>query len=205
LRDPDEALAEHLMVVYWRGNLDLDDPLLSRFYNTAPPKLRGHAVAFVGRSLQGDDPVQSEVLQRLQALWAIRLEAVRGMADPTSGAAELIHFGWWFASSKFDDAWAMEQLREALRIAKWAEPDHLVAERLSGLAAAMPELAVECLALMIVGDRERWHIQGWADDARAILKTVLDETEGATREAAVDVVHKLGALGFSEFRDLLSR
>src|SRR5437879_2757840 len=138
LGHPDERLAAHLMTMYWRGKLPIHDALLQDFYRKAPDKLRGYAMEFVGRSLRNDTgAVTPEILERLQELCASRLSAAHAAAAAASYVEELSRFGWWFASKKFDDEWAVGQLAEALRIAKKAEPDHLVVERLAELSALM--------------------------------------------------------------------
>jgi hypothetical protein len=119
-------------------------------------------------------------------------------------AAELIPFGWWFASAKFEDTWTMAQLKEVLKLAGKAELDDMVVERLAELAYRMPLPAVECLSLIIEGDKDGWGILGWRDHARTILVTTLQSVDHEARAAAVDLVHRLGARGHLEFRDLLS-
>ena len=72
-----ESLAEELMLFYWHGELDLQDPngLLSFFYEKAPSSLRAHALESVGRMLQNsENDVPEEVIQRLKCLWASRLK-----------------------------------------------------------------------------------------------------------------------------------
>jgi hypothetical protein len=170
----------------------------------APDKLRGYAIEFVGRSLRNDTGVVApEIVERLREFWASRLNAARAAGAATSFVEELSRFGWWFASRKFDDEWAMAQLAEALRIAKKAEPDHLVVERLAELSPSMPRSAVECLAMMVAGDKEGWGVLGWRESARKILATSLKSADQNARTAARDLIHRLGSRGYFEFRDLL--
>ena len=81
LRDPANRLTEHLMQLYWRGKLALDEDegLLQRFYANAGDTLRGYAIEFIGRSLLNTDgEISTEIVARLQALWEYRLAAVYG-------------------------------------------------------------------------------------------------------------------------------
>jgi len=202
LGDPDERLAEHLMVLYWRGKLGLDEAegLVDHFFQKAPQRARQHALAFIGRSLQNTEgEVAAQVLERLVALWNKRLTEVR---LPTT---ELSGFGWWFISSKFEEAWAVEQLRQALEVGGKVEADHLVVERLGQIASAMPRAAVECLRLLVEGDKEGWHIQMWRDDARTILASALGSEDPSAREIAQHLLDRLGKRGYwGFFRDLVS-
>src|SRR5262249_7641773 len=76
-KSPEDSLAEHLMVFYWLGALDLgvEDHLLDEFYLNASDHVRGHAVWFVGISIAGwQDEAPPEVFPRLQALFDRRLQ-----------------------------------------------------------------------------------------------------------------------------------
>jgi hypothetical protein len=203
---PDSRLAQHLMIQYWRGKLAEDDPngLLVHFYAKADPKLRYWALEFVGTSLRNTQgPVASEILQRLQKLWATRLQVVRAAGPSSPQKEELTAFGWWFASRKFPDSWSLEQVLEVLRLSGSIEPDHLVVEQLAELAASEPAKAVECLALIVEGDKNGWGVLSWLDHARNLLAKAIQSVDQSARSRAIDLVHLLGARGYSQFRDLV--
>lgn len=204
--DPDEHLAEHLMVFYWRGKLGLDEQggLLQRFYEKASDTLRAHVLEFIGRSLRNTEgAVDAGVLERLRSLWVMRLGIARCSPSPGMHAAELAAFGWWCISGKFEDSWAVEQLSVALSLTRKIDADWLVLERLATLAEAMPKEAVRCVSLMIDGDLQGWEIHGWRDQLRAILSTVIQSADTIAKQSAVEVINRLGAKGFLEFRGLL--
>ena len=202
-----EGLAEHLMTFYWRGKLHLDEPrgLLALFYTEVSDVIRGYTIEFVGRSLRNtEDAIEPQILNRLQLLWERRLQAARAATPPASYASELAAFGWWFVSAKFDDSWAITQLKEVLELVGKIEPEHLVVERLTVLADAMPATAVEFLRLLLEGDNAIWRIYGWHDEARTILTTALQGGNDQTRQVAIAVINRLGEQGYLEFRELLS-
>jgi hypothetical protein len=202
---PDSRLAQHLMSLYWRGKLAADDPngLLFSFYQKADPKLRYWALDFIGSSLRNTQgTVDSEVLQRLQTLWARRLQALSTLDPSSPEEKELTAFGWWFASRKFSDSRSLEQLLEVLKFCASVEPEHLVVERLAELAASYPGKAVECLELIVDGDKT-WGIFGWIDHARRLLAQAINSDDQSARTRAIDLVNRLGALGHLQFRDLL--
>lgn len=160
LGDPDDRLAEHLMTFYWRGKLNLGDPngILSEFLRRAPDPIRGHALSYIGRSLdQWKDTVSPQPLQRLKALWEGRLTAAKEAATPDHYIAEMSAFGWWFVSGTFEDIWAINHLDEALKIAGKVEREETVVERLASLSQNMPREAVQCLEALVKGDKEGWH------------------------------------------------
>src|SRR6266571_617908 len=208
LGDPDEHLAEHLMTFYWRGKLDLDgqDGLLASFYAKASDQLCGHAIEFIGRSLRDTkEIVPPEILERLRALWLQRMNVARNAIPSSSHHTELAAFSWWFASSRFDDTWAMTQLLEVLKLTGKADPDFLIVERLVEIAEAMPSKAVECLRLIIEGDREGWKIYGRLEEYRSILTAAIQSSDNAARQSAFDLVNYFGARGILDFRDLLPK
>jgi len=207
LTQPDECLSQHLMTLYWQGKLDLDEPgsLLARFFELASDKLRGYALEFIGRSLcNTQDAIDPQILNRLQVLWDQRLEAARSSTEPSSYATELAAFSWWFSSTKFDDSWAIAQLKQVLELVGKVDPDFLVVERLAALADAMPEPAVECLELILKKDNKGWGIYGWRDEAKTILVTAIKGSNDTARQTAEALIHHLGERGYWEFRELLS-
>ena len=199
-------LVQHLMVYYWLGKLPLDDEngLMARFYEKATDALRGEAFEFLGRSLgRPDEVLPEEISVRLKKLWEKRLATITASGAPINHTTELAAFGWWFISQKFDDAWAMSQLLAALVLALKAEPDYHVVERLVALAETMPLEAVQCLALMVQGDKEGWEIGSWRDDSRKILAIAITSGNSAARQAAIALVNRLAARGMPDYRDLL--
>ena len=143
------------------------------------------------------------MIERLKKLWGLRLAAAQ--TSPAAHHAELSAFSWWFTSGKFDDEWALNQLCNVLRLIGTIQHYLMVPERLAEVASNHPSLAVECLRLMIEGEKEGWHIHRWRDAPRRILQVAKQSGDAAVREAVDDVVNRLGARGLFEFRDLLSR
>ncbi len=211
--DPDRRLAEHLMVLYWRGRLDLDDAngLLMQFFASAPDHLRAHAVEFVGHALaQSDTPVDADVLERLCHLWDIRLAA----AQEAGGGQdeELAAFTWWFTANAFDEEWALSRLHISLARIGGASsaaaaigryPLHLILDRLTELAPVHAGPVVACLAAIVGNDPHGQLGYIWVEKTRTILEAVLSSGDAEVRQAAVAMIHRLGAQGHLEFRSLL--
>lgn len=199
---PDHRLADHLMILYGRGILSLDEEeLIIQFYTRAYDKLCAHSLWFVGQTLGEEVPL--DVLERFQALWHQRLDAASNSASPVSHTAEMTAFGWLFSSRKFDETWAITQLKNALEISRWVEPDHEVVEYLATLAPTFTTLAVACLSIMVEGDKEGWGIRYWSTQARTILASALSNPNVETQQSAEALIHRLGERGYWEFRDML--
>lgn len=202
--DPDRQLAEHLMVYYWRGKLDIADPngLLNIFWRKAPDSIRGHAIAFIGLSLENtEEEIPPEILDHLKSLWELRLAQAK--TAQASHKAEMAAFSRWFISGKLDKHWAIKQLLEALKIAGYAELDHILLERLAALAQEMPSETVQYLKILVEGQINGWKIYAWRDEVRTILATALQSPDPGARQAARELVNYLGGHGYFEFLDLL--
>jgi hypothetical protein len=199
-RDPAQRLAEHLMVLYWWGDLDLaEGGLVRRFFAAATDDIREHAMDFIGRSLDGPEAPPPEVLRRLQLLWEFRVDAAK--SRPTDHVEEMSGFGWWFASNRFDSEWALTQLRTVVRLTKKIEPAHKVIERLAASVDERPLESLEAFEEIIDADKQGWLMSLARDDAERLLAGAIDRDE--SHERAVEVLHRLGAKGHSDFRKLL--
>jgi len=203
--DPNERLTEHLMGFFWRDLLsyDEDDGMLSRFYANATNSLKAHAIDFLGRNLHNNQDVPVTVLGRLMELCEGRLGIISQQPTAEGAIAELVPFGWWIDSNKFDTAWVMGQLRQILAMSKWVEPDGKVIDWLAESASELPAETVECLGLMMEGDDQGWHTRMWADQSRNILSTALSSSNASGRQTAEELVHRLGSRGYLQYRDLV--
>jgi len=201
---PKQHLAQQLMLFYGRGIIDLDEPggLLARFYDRAPDSLCAHALWHVGYIFrESKDPIPPEVVQRFQYLWQSRLGVAR--SDPEAHAKEMAAFGYLFYSERFDDTWAITELKNALEISKRAALDYFVVQRLAELAGAYPGIAIECFSHMVEGDKEGWGIDSWSIYARTIIAAARQSEDEAARQAATTLIHRLGARNRLGFQDLL--
>lgn len=198
---PSEHLAEHIVAYYWRGELTLaKDDLVAAFFKAARPKLRGHGLEWTGRVLmQLHQPLSPEAQNRLTALWEWRAK------QAPIATEELQAFGWWFASGQLDQGWCFDVLETLLFDAVLPEPDHMVVERLAAIAENYPVLAVKCLARMVDLGSNDWSIHGWLGSARTILVAGLKSTDADANQRSEGAIHKLGALGFRDFRDVLKK
>lgn len=200
--DPDEYLAAHLTARYYRGQLPLNDGIFQRFFDRAPAHARAHAVECVGRILyRTKEPLTSATRDRLIAFWNSRRRQSATVPDEHRG--ELTAFGWWFAAGKLDAAWELTELLAVLQIYHTGELDHVMLERLATLATDHPHAAVAALRAIAESERQHWTILGAETHVRAILAAALHDP--GTRAAATALIHHLGILGYTKFRDLLQR
>jgi hypothetical protein len=199
---PQERLGEHLITLLLRGKLQLDDELITRFFEHAHEDVRRATLAHVGAALRESPDLPPEVVDRAMKLWEARLGVAR--AQPESHRREVVAFGEWFASAKLPDPWSVEHLMATLRVTSGkVDVDDVVLERLAGMAETYPKAAVESLRLIAEGDKEGWTLAGSRDHVNNILATALSSDQPNVRDAATDLIHVLGARGFKDLRMLL--
>lgn len=202
--EPMRRLGEHLMLLYGRGQLGLDEDggLIRRFIENASPDLRRHTMSFVGQSLDENEAIPSEVIERFMSLWE-EYWAGPGKKDAEERPDAWL-FGWWFSCGKFPDQWALDQLEQFVNVAPTPEPDHKIGERLAEIAHVDIRKSVLILDRMIRGDREGWRLQTWRDQAKEILRQAM-KVHGEARDRAIALIDHIGRRGYTEFGELLHR
>jgi len=201
IANADQRLEEHLLVFYWRGKLTLDDDLIRSFYGRANVELKSSAMEFLGRSLRSapkDFP--EEIQARLKAFWNWRYEQAIGVDED---AEELADYCWWFSSGILDADWSITQLKAVLHLPIKFDALDFAAEELVRLMPERPSDVLECVRLMIGCLKTEGVYFSWNDEAKKILSAAMQFDDGPEKEQAIDIIHRLGAMGHFEFRELL--
>jgi hypothetical protein len=197
---PVDSLADHLMAYYWRDHLRFEgtDRLLADFYALAPDSVRGHASWFVGRSLPGwNDDAPPEVFERLRNLMDRRLDAAERSATPEIFTKELASFGWWFTANKLGEEWSIRTLLRALRLTKKISDEMDVIKILETLCQRFPRECIECLTLMVEGDRDQWIVVSVETETRRTIEIGLRSPEAARdSRRLVELLIGKGQYGF---------
>ncbi|MFA6097442.1 MAG: hypothetical protein WC788_07495 [Candidatus Paceibacterota bacterium] len=204
--DRDERLAEHLMLQYGRGKIELSDDLLKNFWGTADDELRGHALDFVGRSLEDEkNDLNDDILERMKRLWESRIAVAKSAPNKADYKNEMSAFGWWFASGRFDDKWSSDQYFEALDIGKKTQSYYFVFQRLVELAKTLPIEAVKILSKIVLAEQPGgWIVLGNKEEVNTILSIALQAPDNNTHEEAKILINRLVSRGYTEFNDLLN-
>ncbi len=203
LENPDQNLAHHLIIYYWRGLINLDDKLLGNFYKSASVELKSEIIDFVGRVSKNDSVVPRKVLDRFIALLNFRIAKVK-KGKKSDNAKEFESLNWWVASEKFDDEWILNKLLEVLEMGSDMEGDHLAMERFVEIADKFPLQVIKCSRLMVENDKKGWGVLHWRDDLKTVIDVVLKSKNEEARKAAIEFVHRLASRGHIEFKDLIN-
>lgn len=202
------ALASHVLRIYMTSAADLSDgSLVDLFFTQAPLDLRTHLIETIGFDLLDEEAEPTtHALARLRELWTWRVTAIRQRSDAEPG--ELRGFGWWFASGKFDQEWALTQLHDLLSIGGTVEPEPRVLEHLAEIRAQNLPLVVSSLAHFVDLPQmieQHWRVTHSAEHIRNILSHgIASSDDPETRQRARQVVNRLIARGHTQFGDLLA-
>ena len=194
----DHALANHLMNLYWSGELALDGGLLAEFFTSADDETRRLALESVGRGLAQDGPpLEPAVLDRLLALWNSRVQASQIRASK-----ELSAYGWWFCATRLPTDRRFDGLRRALALAGAAEPAHMVIEQLATLSAEHSRSAAEMLADMVDHETDGWRLSLWDESAATIIRNALASPDHESRRGAQEAASRAAARGHLSWLDI---
>lgn len=200
MNSPDDGLIHHLMQLYWRGRIGVEENgILDIFLNRASDDLLGRMVRYLGQSLKETKEISNDERLRLELLWDRSISK----PDNSQHKRELTQYGWWFNSNHFDDQWALEHLHTTLQLSHGNfEPKLGTLERLARLAEKYPKLVIQSTQLIVNADFE--NVILWHDDLKKILSTVLKSGDAETIKIARSVIHNLGMQGYLEYRPLLA-
>ncbi len=198
----DVRLGHHLITRFWSGDITLDsgDHLIERFYLRASASVREQMTRYIGWNLL--DPrvgTDQAVLSRLTRLWEERL----AVASPSADRGELVRFGEWFASGRFDDDWSLRQLGRVITLTGDIKPDILVLRRLAEIAPARAEVCLD-----IVGEwikqlpADAWLFSAREEYLRRILEVGLASPDAITRALAGDILGRAERPGRKRFQGL---
>ncbi len=204
---PAGRLGEHLVVLYGRGQLALEDNdgLLRSFLSKSCQPVRSYAISFVGRSLfreegDSDEPLPEEVLDRFKELWDWYWPEVEVGRDDEEPSKDL--FGYWYMCKRFDPEWAMQKLADYMQ--RVPSPDHYFGffERLAEDANHNPQLSLSILEKLINAGNDDLRDRTHEQEIHIILGACMQADE-ATKSKAVELINNLGRKGLSGLGELL--
>lgn len=196
-----ERLAEHLMILYAWGTLELTSLIMVEFWEKADISFRSHALHFVGTTTKEDAPLN--FVNRFKELWENRIAKAEAASQNPDSAEEMKEFGWWIASGAFPDEWSLDQLSHVTNLFVKVEGDYFVFERLATLSTKYP-LQTTKLLDKLLQDETPWRIQGSKEQIETILKNALESKDINTSKMASEFINRLAAKGYTNFSHLLS-
>jgi len=206
----EESLASHVTTLALRKQISIDPPdeLWKTFWEKASPVLRAKTIDNIGRSFyqtKEGEKFPASIVKQAKAIWEQRLEFARRHIKEVKQSNEMEGFGWWFAADKFDDDWTIPKLLETLTHCGKAVYDHFIIRRLATkIIKVKPLQAIQLLSALINLGIDGFGIMGSMSEVRQIIEAARDSEDQEARSLAIDLINRLGAMGYLEFRDLLS-
>ncbi|MBL8747780.1 MAG: hypothetical protein JNK78_01370 [Planctomycetes bacterium] len=201
-KEPEQALGEHLLALYWQGEVELEaGSLLVRFFDAADDELRGHVISSVGRSLKNAKDMDDFCRQRLMRFWEARLVVGGNVA---TRHLELASFAWWFAATEFPGEWALKQILQVVRSGAGVDPEFLFFERLAELSAEHGKLAVGCLKTLLDTQRELRELTFHKDEVHAVLQAGMKTGDPEAVQQVKEIVNRLAFNEMPQFREVLA-
>lgn len=199
--ETDNRLAEHLMISYWHGDLDLADNLLKEFYKIAPETVRAHAVWFLWRSIE-EAKLQktSPEWKMLKQLWQQRLsEVTEKRSDEISGFAD------WLSSAPEDINGLYNLIKSTIpHLARGSDVGYLVGYLKANLGANI-ELVADLLFETVKENTEDIKYRIHDQDISQILTAAVQSDSAKARDLANKVINMFGERGNHAFKGILSQ
>ena len=196
-----ERLAGHFIAIYWRGKLNLNEILY--FFKKSSDETCAEAIRYAGENLSKllPDDFSQENLNQLQILWEKRIELTQD--DLQKHKREIVSYGWWFVSRKFDENWSVNQLKNVLNKIGYIEPDNMIVNIFENMVTKMPLDILDCLIMMVKGDTEGWRAGYWKERLEKIIYAIKGNSDNKIREKAKELLNILGSKGLLEFRNFI--
>ncbi len=139
----------HLADLYGWGIISLDDPVFHKFWEKANDDVREEFISYVGQYLLKDE-LPGDVIERFKTLWEWRISYIKDLSNRQDFQKELKSFIHWFASKRFDDKWALENLIKTVELVDEITEEHvyLALDVLVGMANEFPELVLKYIDLL---------------------------------------------------------
>jgi hypothetical protein len=197
--NPDQGLAQHLAIYYWRQLITLQHPMLVKFFLLGGEEPVRSFISHIGRGMSEVKDVPRNVVDSLRGL-AEWMES--GWRPRRKGAKKaLAAFGWWFPHEFLGDPnWRLRTLGGAMRKAGNAENIDRVLKELDLLASEKPAQVIECLKGLVERAPKESSFYFLANNSFGILEKAVSVANSRTRAKIADIADYFGSNGHFEYR-----
>ena len=200
---PLQRLAEHLVILYVRGELSRseDRELFGQFIRESHSFLRIHAIRFAGNTLlREDDKLTEPYTTRFRSLWELYW--------PTFGADDVLHgdesapYMPWFTCKCLPADWQLTNFDAYVRASLPSRRDDVfVMVRMIDMARLDPSRTLALLDTLVRQD-DTGRFLGEREAMRGILSIAM-RAGGNARHLAERLIDHLGRCGQVEYGELL--
>lgn len=201
LRSTEQLIGEWIIVVYTRGQIEIDDPLMVKFFAESSVEVRGAALGHIAWNFMHSDSVPPDIRDRLGLLWDSRVEHVR---DTPEDAGELADFYWFVRSEKFEAEWWLPRLLEAAQLYASLKTHGMIGDQLASVAQKNPRAVFDVLTTLIRGRQEDFPGENYDLVENAVppsLAAALDSGDVSLEADARTFMNELGEAGHTNLEN----
>jgi hypothetical protein len=199
-REPLESLGDHLLMLYGRAEIELDEELLTEYFKLTPAPTLAKVLGHLGWLLGQNEDVPVEFVERLASLWDWRAESVR---EAAADIVELSEFSSWVKSEKFEPSWWLPRLGFAATSSEFRP--NFIGDSLELASASHPREALLVLATLIGERDEPYRRFDLIRSAPTIIAAALDSGDEVGINAANDLLDRLGRQGHVDMAALVRK
>lgn len=200
----EKSLANHLLVLYFQGHLDLKPGgLVHGFLLKASPRLRQHVMWSLGVQLKYPlDQFPEAMRTRALNYWDSRLAAGEMAQDRAAFKGELGSIGQWCENHQLDPDWLFDQMLRMLRSGFAPSSAYSVVEWLAKISASHADRALEVLEALVTNPGVD-HYMGQEQSIRTVLSVGHAIGTPATIKRVGEVVSYLASIGQTGYLDVI--
>ncbi len=195
-----DNLAEHLMILYLRGDLKISDRILVNFFANANDETKAHAVWYLWRFMKEKKPADnSDYWQRLKIYWLARLD------KPSLGgkSKEISTFAYWLSSAPENVGELKDLISKTLPFIQLGGEIRHIVEYLLTQADTNLKVVSELLLSLVSISFDEFRYATSNRELREILLKMLSSKSPYIRSMGHKVINIFGERGDSSFRDLI--
>lgn len=197
----DDRLAEHLMILYWRGEISLTHPALTNFYLNASENARAHSIWSIWKSLDEIKPKRiSKEWKRIKELWQFRVKNISQLVGPSD---EISTFLEWLPSVPEDIDTMYDLINRTIpHCSKGIETKFLINYLQKNMKINLKKV-VQLLYRLSLLDIEHLTYGFEVEDSSEILKEGLRSKSNEIKEITRKIINSLLERGVYDFSSLL--
>ncbi|TFB74127.1 hypothetical protein E3O06_07375 [Cryobacterium glaciale] len=199
--DPLQRIGEWAVKSMIFGDTEWDDPVVTVFFGTADPTVRGAALGHVGWEFMHSNDVAEDICGRFAAIWDARLAHVeRTIGD----APELREFHWVVKSGKFRPDWWLPRFQRMLELSpKVASERFMIGKEIAAASELDPRSALDIMKLLLSTNQARSMATYELSEnvvAMVIAKAIESSDEALKRDASsfMNALGEAGHLGLAK-------
>ena len=206
--DPDERLAEHLMIGFFNSWIDFDNELLKSFFAKAPKELRGYAARFlttgfkdVKEDKEYDAAKRGEIANRLKLYWESRLDEIS--KEPEDNIEETQGFAKWVKDSLLSHEDTLNLLYKTLELSEGKIGERIdsvkFVEGISNAAKGNEIKALQCLKLAFNDDEMRMYSTIYKENLNPFIDSIINLPDSYPdieniRKEAIALINTIGRM-----------